>query len=107
MSNLKKRRLRRRRRIVRSVRRTVLGIILAPLKMPMLTASMVSSMMKLCEVVAVVFVFLIIAHISAPELIAQGIVIAAGVAFAILLLAIKYSDYRERLEEYRYYGFKV
>jgi len=44
---------------------------------------------------------------ASPEFIRTGVVVVFGIAFAALIGAIKLSDYQEKIEQYRYYGFRI
>lgn len=107
MSESKRRRLRRKRKIVRGARKTFINLIFAPLRMPRITGNMVSVLMKLCEGAALLFVFLLLTHIWSPDVMPTFIVTLTGVIFAGLLFVIKLSDYQEMIEQYKYYGFRI
>ena len=68
---------------------------------------MVSLFMKMCEAAALLFVFLLLSHIWSPDVIPTFAVTLVGVIFAALLFVIKLSDYQEKIEQYKYYGFKI
>lgn len=107
MSSYQKRRLKRRRRISRSARKTLINLLFAPLRMPKMTAGLVAFLMKICEGCALLFVFLLVIHMAAPEVVATGLVIFAGIVFVGLLGVVKFSDYQEKIEQYKYYGFRI
>lgn len=75
--------------------------------MPKITNDMADMLMKLCEVAAMSFVVALIAHIVSPQTIKTGIVVVCGIAFFVLALLIKLHDYQEKIEQYRYYGFRL
>lgn len=107
MSESKRRRLRRKRKIVRGARKTLINLVFAPLRMPRITGNTVSVLMRLCEGAALLFVFLLLTHIWSPNVMPTFVVTLTGVIFAGLLFVIKLSDYQEMIEQYKYYGFRI
>lgn len=107
MSDGQKRRARRRRKVSRGLRRTLINIIFAPSRVPKIKQDTVDFMMNLCEITAVIFAFALVMHMAVPSVIKTGLVVFVGIVFAALLLAIKFSDYQEKIEQYRYYGFRI
>lgn len=93
--------------MVKGAKKTFITIVFAPLWMPKMTASIVSALMRFCEGAALTFTALLIAHMAAPEIVATGFVYVSGMLFAGLLLAIKFSDYQEKIEQYKYFGFRI
>lgn len=93
--------------MVRGAKKTFINLVFAPLRMPRMTASVVSTLMRFCEVAAIVFTALLVAHMAAPEIVATGLVYLSGLLFVGLLLAIKFSDYQEKIEQYKYFGFRI
>ena len=94
-------------RFRRRVRKTFINIVFAPARIPRITVEMVDMLMKLAEIAAMSFVVILIAHIVWPEAVAAGLLIVVGAIFALLVLLIKLSDYQEKIEQYRYYGFRL
>ncbi len=107
MSAGRKRGMRYRRRVVRGVKKTFINMVFAPARIPKIKQDTVDLLMKLCEIAAVGFAAALVAHMASPDIIRTGIVIVFGVAFAALIGAIKLSDYQEKIEQYRYYGFRI
>ena len=107
MSAGQRRRARRRRKVSRGVRKTIINIVFAPARIPKIRQDTVDLLMRLCEITAVIFAAALVLHIAAPDLVRVGIVIVAGAVFAALCAVIKLSDYQEKIEQYRYYGFKI
>jgi hypothetical protein len=107
MSDVRRRRVRRRRKLVRGVKRTFINVVFAPMRMPKMKQESVDLVTRLCEIAALTFVALLVAHIAMPQLIGTAVVVIAGIAFAVLCGLIKLSDYREKIERYRYYGFRI
>jgi len=107
MSESQRRKLRRRRKFVRGCKRTMTNIVLAPARMPRLTVDKVDRVMRFCEVIAVLFVAVLMLHMAAPQTVGRGIVIIVGLIFAALLAVIGLSDYQDKLVEYELYGFKL
>lgn len=107
MSEAQIRRLRRKKKAARNVRRTIVGIITAPAKMPRVTAQMAERIMRICEVVAVLFVAVLALHLSRPNIFGVVPVVIVGILFAGMLMIIKLSDYQDKLEEYNLYGFRL
>ncbi|MCR5301918.1 MAG: hypothetical protein K6E49_05720 [Lachnospiraceae bacterium] len=98
---------RRRRRIVRRAKKTFINLVFAPARVPRISSDTVDLLMRLCEIAALTFVCVLIVHIVLPQMIKTGIVVISGVAFAGLLGAIWFSDYQRKIEQYRYYGFRI
>lgn len=107
MSEAERRRQRRRRKVTRSVKRTLTGIVLAPARMPRITGEKAENLMRICEIVAILFVALLILHMAFPEFMGVTIVVIAGAVFAGLLALIRLGDYQDKLVEYELYGFKI
>lgn len=107
MSEGKRRRLRRKRRVIRGFKKTFINLVFAPARVPKIKHDTVDLLMRLCEGAALTFVSALVAHMAVPDLVRTGIVILAGIAFAVLLAVIKFSDYQEKIEQYRYYGFRI
>lgn len=97
----------RRSGLRRSLRKTFINIIFAPARMPKITRDMVDVLMRICEIAAMTFVIALIAHITSPDTINIGILIVIGGIFAALISLIKLSDYQEKIEQYKYYGFRI
>ncbi len=107
MNGSNRRKIRRRDRIRRGFRRTFINIVFAPARIPKITRDMADTLMRVCEIAAMTFVVILIAHITSPEIIHVGVVIASGGIFAALISLIKLSEYQEKIEQYRYYGFRL
>ena len=107
MGERQRRRVRRRRRLSKGFKRTLINIIFAPSRVPKIKQDTVDLLMNLCEITAVIFAFALVMHMALPNVIRTGIVVLVGIAFASLLIAIKFSDYQEKIEQYRYYGFRI
>ncbi len=107
MSEGQRRRIRKRRRVVKGFKRTFINIVFAPARIPKIKQDTVDVLMRLCESAALAFVAILVMHIAMPELIKTGIVVIVGIVFAALLFVIKLSDYQHRIEQYRYYGFRI
>ena len=107
MSEGQRRRVRRRRKVVKGFKRTFINIVFAPARIPKIKQDTVDVLMRMCESAALAFVAILVMHIAMPELIKTGIVVFVGIVFAALLFVIKLSDYQHRIEQYRYYGFRI
>ncbi len=107
MSEGQRRRIRRRRKVVKGVKKTFIHIVFAPARIPKIKQDSVDLLMRLCEIAALVFVCALVFHMAVPEMIKTGVVVFMGAAFAILLLLIKLADYQEKIEQYKYYGFRI
>ena len=107
MSNGRRRRARRHGRFVRGVRRTCINVVFAPMRIPRIKQESVDLLTRLCEIAAVVFAALLVAHIAMPHLVGTFAVVVTGAAFAVFASLIKLSDYQEKIEQYRYYGFRI
>ena len=107
MSGSNRRKIRYRDRIRRGFRKTFINIVFAPARIPKITRDMVDVLMRACEIVAMTLVIALIAHITSPDIIHVSVVIVLGGIFAALISLIKLSDYQEKIEQYRYYGFRL
>ena len=107
MSEGQRRRVRRRRKVVKGFKRTFINIVFAPARIPKIKQDTVDVLMRMCESAALAFVAILVMHIAMPELIKTGIVVFTGIVFATLLFVIKLSDYQHKIEQYRYYGFRI
>lgn len=107
MSESQRRRARRRRKITRGFRKTFINLVFVPARIPKIRQDTVDILMKACEIAALAFVSMLVLHITAPEIVKSAIVIICGAVFAALLFVIKLSDYQEKIEQYRYYGFRI
>ena len=107
MSAGQRRRIRRRRKVVRGVKKTFINLVFAPMRIPKITNDTVDLLMKICEVAAMTFVVALIAHMTSPDVIKLGVVVLSGIVFAALIALIKLHDYQEKIEQYRYYGFRI
>ncbi len=107
MRNTGARRGRRRRKIIRGMKKTFINVVFAPARIPKIKGDMLETIMRLCEIAALAFAALLVLHIAVPDVIKTVLVILCGAVFAALLLTIKLSDYQEKIEQYRYYGFRI
>ena len=107
MSEGQRRRIRRRRKVVKGFKKTFINVVFAPARIPRIKQDSVDLLMRLCEIAALTFVSALVFHMAMPELIKTGVVVFVGVLFAILLSLIKLADYQEKIEQYRYYGFRI
>ncbi|MBO4267476.1 MAG: hypothetical protein J5910_09860 [Lachnospiraceae bacterium] len=107
MSEGQRRRARRRRKISRGFRKTFINLVFAPARIPKIKQDTVDILMKACEIAALTFVSMLVLHITVPDVVKSGVVIICGAIFATLLFTIKLSDYQEKIEQYRYYGFRI
>ena len=82
-------------------------MVFAPARIPKIKQDTVDLLMRLCEIAAVGFVAALVAHMTSPDFIRTGVVVVFGVAFVALIGVIKLSDYQEKIEQYRYYGFRI
>ena len=105
--NTRRRRRKRHGGIGRIVRKTFINVVFAPARIPKIKQDTVDTLMRLCEIAALVFVSVLVIHIAVPQLIRTGAVVISGIIFAVLLGVIKLSDYQEKIEQYRYYGFRI
>ena len=103
----RRRRRRGRSRIARTAKKTFINLVFAPARIPKIRQDTVDMLMRICEIAALTFVCVLVAHIAVPHVVRTGIVIVSGVAFVVLLGLIKLSDYQEKIEQYRYYGFRI
>ena len=107
MSEGQRRRARRRRKITRGFRKTFINLVFAPARIPKIKQDTVEVLMRVCEIAALTFVSMLVFHITAPDIVKSGVVIICGTIFAALLFTIKLSEYQEKIEQYRYYGFRI
>ena len=77
------------------------------MRMPKIKQESVDLLMRLCEISALAFVALLVAHIANPALVKTVPVVLTGIVFAGFGALIKLSDYQEKIEQYRYYGFRI
>ena len=107
MSEGHRRRIRRRRKVARGVKKTFISLVFAPARIPKIKQDSVDLLMKLCEISALVFVCALVGHMSSPDFIGTGPVVFVGVLFGAFLSLIKLADYQEKIEQYRYFGFRI
>lgn len=103
----RRRGVRYRRRVTRGLKKTFINVVFAPARIPKIRQDTVELLMRLCEIVAMMFVTALVVHMASPDFISTGVVVVLGAAFALLIGAIKLSDYQEKIEQYRYYGFRI
>ena len=77
------------------------------MRIPKIKRDTAEFLMKLCEIAALSFVCMLVGHMAMPETVRVAAVVVTGVAFGVLLALIKLSDYQEKIEQYRYYGFRI
>lgn len=97
----------RRKKLGRTLKRGMMGILLAPAKLPRITGQMADRIMSYCEVAAIVFVSVLMAHLIIPKIIGLAMVIVTGIVFVALMLTVLVSDYQDKLVEYELYGFRI
>ncbi len=107
MSEGQRRRYRRRRKVVRGFRKTFINIVFAPTRIPKIKQDSVDLLMRLCEIASLTFVSALVFHMAMPQIIRTGVVVFVGILFAVLLSLIKLADYQEKIEQYKYYGFRI
>lgn len=107
MRELRRKSRRYKKKMIKGAKKTFIALVFAPLWMPKMTASMVSTLMRFCEAAALLFTTLLVAHMAAPDVVATFLVYLSGLLFVGLLLAIKFSDYQEKIEQYKYFGFRI
>lgn len=95
--NRKRKALRRRRKVLRCVKRTVRAVLLMPGRIPPITKGTVELCMKYCEAAGIAFVLALIAHLISDSGIIAMLSYTTGVAFFGLMLFIKLADYQDRL----------
>lgn len=95
--NRKRKSLRRRRKILRSLKRTVRAVLLMPGRIPPIDKGTVDVCMRYCEVSGIAFVLSLIAHLISDSGLIAGINFTTGVAFFGLMFFIKLADYQDRL----------
>ncbi len=89
------------------MRKTLINILFAPTRLPKLKQDTLDLLMNLCEITAVVFALALVVHMALPDVIRTGVVVFVGLVFVSLMGTIKFSDYQEKIEQYRYYGFRI
>lgn len=89
------------------MKKTFISLVFAPARIPRIKQESVDLLMKLSEIAAITFVCALVLHIVLPEVLHTGVVVFFGIIFAALLSLIKLSDYQEKIERYRYYGFRI
>lgn len=95
--NSKRKSLRRRRKILRSLRRTVRAVLLMPGRIPPIARGTVELCMRYCEIVGIAFVLTLIAHLISDSIVIAGLNYTTGFAFFGLIFFIKLADYQDRL----------
>ena len=107
MSSSKRRKVMRRKKIVRSFKRTMTGVLLAPGKMPRIAGELFDRITRYCEISALVFVSVLILHMASPMIVPSFAVVICAIVFALFICLIGISDYQDKLVEYEMFGFKV
>ena len=93
----KRRSLRRRRKILRNIRRTVRAVLLMPGRIPPIDVKSVEVCMRFCEVCGFLFVTTLIAHLCSDSSLMALLNVMMGIAFLGTILFIKLADYQDRL----------
>ncbi len=107
MSEGQRRRIRRRRKVAKGFKKSFIRLVFAPMRIPRIKQDSVDLLMRLCEIAALAFVSFLVFHMAAPDMIGMIPVILIGAVFAVLLSLIKFADYQGKIEQYRYYGFRI
>lgn len=95
------------KRAARRFKKGITNILLAPARMPRLTADKVDQIMRMCEGAAISFVAILMVHLAVPDVIGTTLVIVVGAIFALLMLMILLADYQDKLVEYELYGYRL
>lgn len=95
--NQKRRNLRRRRKILRNIKRTVRAVLLMPGRIPPIDVRTVEVCMRFCEAFGIGFVSTLIAHLISDSNLIALFNLTLGFAFFGLILFIKLADYQDRL----------
>jgi len=93
----KRRSLRRRRKILRNIKRTVRAVLLMPGRIPPIDERTVEVCMRFCETCGFLFVTTLIAHLCNDSSILAGVNVTMGIAFLGTILFIKLAEYQDRL----------
>ena len=107
MTQVQRKRMRRRRRFVRNCKRTVVNILLMPARMPKVSVTMIEQAMHASEIAGMVFIAVLLAHLFNPVIFKTAFVILTALIFVTFLLIVKLGDYQDQLEEMKYYGFNI
>lgn len=107
MTAVQRKRMRRRRRIVRNLKRTIYNIMVAPAKMPRITSQWIDQAMRYSEVAGMIFVISLTIQLANPNFLTKIGVILSAVAFLIFITTIKLGDYQDQLDELKYYGYNI
>ena len=95
--NRKRKTLRRRRKILRGLKRTVRTVLLMPGRIPPIDKGTVELCMRYCEAAGIMFVLTLIAHLISDSGLVATLNYLAGFAFFGLMFFIKLADYQDRL----------
>lgn len=97
MTEVERRRAKKRKKMVRNVRRVIKGVLLMPGKIPPIDDRTVGAAMKACETFGVLFVGTLIAHLISESSAVSVINVLMGLIFFGLLFFIKLAGYQDRL----------
>lgn len=97
----------KRRKKQKGIKRVFTNIVLAPGKMPRINGEKSDRIMRMGEIVALVFVAFLMLHMIVPEVFGIVPVVATGVVFAASLGLLLLGDYQDKLVEYELYGFRL
>ena len=97
MTEVERKRAKKRKRMARNVRRFVKNVLLMPGKFPPIDEKTVENAMKACETFGVLFVGTLIAHLISESSAVSIVNIIMGLIFFGLLFFIKLAGYQDRL----------
>ena len=97
LADYRKSRAKKRRKLARSIRRTLRGVLLIPGKFPPIGTQAVEIATKICETFGVFFVGTLIAHLISESTLIAALNIGVGMVFFGLLIFLKLADYQDRL----------
>lgn len=107
MTAVQRRRMKRRRRFVRNLKRTIISIMLAPAKMPRVTVQKIDQAMRMSEIAGAIFIAVLMLQLSNPSTLGKVVTFICAAVFVGLLLTVKLGDYQDQLEELKYYGYNI
>lgn len=88
---------RRKKKFVKNFKRSIRKILLMPGKFPPVSVQAVEIATKVCEILGVVFIGTLIAHLTSDNSLVAVANIAVGIAFFGLLIFLKLAYYQDRL----------
>lgn len=97
MTEVERKRAKKRKKMARNVRRFVKNVLLMPGKFPPIDEKTVENAMKACETFGVLFVGTLIAHLISESSVVSIVNIIMGLIFFGLLFFIKLAGYQDRL----------